>query len=167
MSHSINGPLVSVILPVYNGADYVGATIQSVLTQTYQNLEIIAVDDGSSDQTLEVLSQYAAGESRLRVVSQANAGVARARNRGIAEAKGDFIAPLDADDLWAPEKIARQLDQLQLSGERTGLVYSWWVWIDPNGLILDRSPAWTFEGNVFEQLLQINFTGNASVPLFR
>ncbi len=167
MSVSVYDPLVSVILPVYNGAEYVGAAIESALTQTYRHLEIIAVDDGSSDLTLEILTQYAAQDSRIHVVTQRNGGVARARNRGMAEANGDFIAPLDADDLWVPEKISRQVQQLQLAGEQTGLVYSWWVWIDAASDILDRSPPWTIAGNVFENLLQINFTGNASVPLFR
>lgn len=167
MSPTIYNPLVSVILPVYNGAEYVGTAIESALTQTYRNLEMIVVDDGSSDQTLAVLKRYAAKDPRIHVLTQENSGVARARNRGLAIAKGDLIAPLDADDLWAPEKISRQVRQLHCSGEQTGLVYSWWVWIDTVGRILDRSPSWTISGDVFEKLLLINFTGNASVPLFR
>ena len=167
MSPTIRDPLVSVILPVYNGAEFVGSAIESALRQTYRNLEVIAVDDGSSDQTLAILKRYAIEDSRFLVVSQKNGGVARARNRGLMEATGDLVAPLDADDLWEPTKIDRQVRQLQRSGERTGLVYSWWVWIDPDGAILDRSPAWEIAGDVFEKLVQINFTGNASVPLFR
>jgi glycosyltransferase involved in cell wall biosynthesis len=167
MSQIIYDPLVSVILPVYNGAEFVGKAVESVLCQTYRHLEVIAIDDGSSDQTLAILEGYAAGDSRMVVFSQKNSGVARARNRAVAGSNGDLIAPLDADDLWEPTKIARQVQQLQQSGERTGLVYSWWVWIDAAGLVLDRSPGWTFEGEAFEKLLQINFTGNASIPLFR
>ncbi len=167
MSPTIHDPLVSVILPVYNGAEFIGLAIESALRQTYRHLEIIAVDDGSSDQTLAILKRYAIEDPRIVVVSQKNGGVARARNRGLMEAKGDLVAPLDADDLWEPTKIDRQVQQLQRSGERAGLVYSWWVWIDPIGAVLDRSPAWAIEGDVFEKLLQINFTGNASVPLFR
>jgi glycosyltransferase involved in cell wall biosynthesis len=94
-------------------------------------------------------------------------GVARARNRGIAEANGNFIAPLDADDLWEPTKIDRQIRRMLAAGHETGFVYSWWVWIDAGGTVLDRSPRWKFEGHTFETLLQINFTGSASVPLFR
>lgn len=167
MSYTIYDPLVSVILPVYNGAEFVGAAIESALCQTYRHLEVIAIDDGSSDETLEILKRYAAEDSRMVVLSQKNGGVARARNRGLAESNGDLIAPLDADDLWDPTKISRQVRQLQRSGEKTGLVYSWWVWIDDVGVIRDRSPSWMIEGDVFEKLLLINFIGNASVPLFR
>src|ERR1700678_4116600 len=98
-------PLVSVILPVYNGAEVVGPELESTLSQTYQNLEILVIDDGSTDGTPAILDLYAARDARIRVLSQANSGVARARNRGIAEAHGDFIAPPDADDLWDPTKI--------------------------------------------------------------
>jgi glycosyltransferase involved in cell wall biosynthesis len=161
------GLLVSVILPVHNGAEHVGIALDSALTQTHQNLEIIAVDDGSTDSTLSILANYAARDARVRIFTQPNSGVARARNRAIAEARGEFIAPLDADDLWQPTKLLRQLERLIEAGEGTGFVYAWWVWIDDNGGVLDRSPQWTIEGNVFEELLQVNFTGNASVPLFR
>ena len=167
MSPIPTGLLVSVILPVHNGAEHVGIALDSALTQTHQDLEIIAVDDGSTDSTLTILSNYAARDARVRVFTQPNSGVARARNRAIAESRGEFIAPLDADDLWQPTKLHRQLERLIDAGEDTGFVYSWWVWIDDNGRVLDRSPQWTIEGSVFEKLLQVNFTGNASVPLFR
>jgi len=163
----ITDDLVSVILPVHNGVKFVEVALESALRQTYRNLEVLAVDDGSTDGTLKILEKYAARDPRVRVFSQANGGVARARNRAIAEARGDFIAPLDADDLWGPSKIASQLQRLTESGEETGFVYSWWVWIDSNGVVLDRSPRWRIEGEAFEELIQINFSGNASVPLFR
>jgi glycosyltransferase involved in cell wall biosynthesis len=160
-------PLVSVILPVYNGAAFLGLALESALSQTYRHLEIIAIDDGSTDGTPAILELFALRDSRIRVLTQANGGVARARNRGIAEARGNFIAPLDADDLWEPTKIDRQMQRMIAARNETGFVYSWWVWIDANGTVLDRSPRWMFEGYTFESLLQINFTGNASVPLFR
>jgi GT2 family glycosyltransferase len=158
---------VSVIIPVYNGADFVSVALDSALAQTYRNLEVIAVDDGSTDDTWEILNRYRAKDTRVRVLSQRNRGVARARNYAIAEARGKFIAPLDADDLWEPTKIERQVGRMLEAGTRTGFVYSWWVWIDREGTVLDRSPHWTVAGEVFELLLQMNFTGNASVPLFR
>jgi glycosyltransferase involved in cell wall biosynthesis len=158
---------VSVIIPVYNGAEFVSLALDSALAQTYGNLEVIAVDDGSTDNTWEILNRYRARDSRVRVLRQQNGGVARARNYAIAEAKGKFIAPLDADDLWEPTKIERQVERMLEAGPGTGLVYSWWVWIDPQGKVLDRSPHWTIAGDAFEALLQMNFTGNASVPLFR
>lgn len=160
-------PLVSVIIPVYNGEDFVLATIKSALTQTWTNLEVIVVDDGSCDTTLSLLQRCAATEPRLRIIPRANGGVARARNHALAAAQGDFIAPLDADDLWEPTKIELQMQRLAECGEDTAMIYTGWVWIDPHGMIVDRSPHWTFEGWVFDQLLEINFTGNASVPLFR
>ena len=161
------GPLVSVILPVYNGEAFAAAAVESALRQTYRNLEIIIVDDGSHDNTLAALEAKAAGDSRIRIIRQPNGGVARARNRGLAEAKGEFIAPLDADDLWEPTKIEREVRRMLDSGPETGLVYCWWVWIDAKGTLLDRSPSWAIEGSALQTLLQVNFTGNSSVPLFR
>ncbi len=160
-------PLITVIIPVYNGAEYVGETIESALKQTYRNLEVIVVDDGSTDATLSVVQSYAHQDDRVRVISQPNSGVSAARNAAIAAACGEFIAPLDADDLWLPTKLDRQLRRMVEAGEDTGIVYAWWAWIDERGIIVDRSPRWTIEGNVLDKLMYINFIGNASVPLFR
>lgn len=160
-------PLVSVILPVWNGEKFLPHAIASALRQTYSHLEVIVVDDGSTDRSAQILDRAAALDSRLRVVRQPNHGVAKARNRAIAEARGELIAPLDADDIWLPTKIARQVERLRAAGEGAGFGYSWWVWIDEHGLVIDRSPRWTVVGNAFEALLRINVTGSASVPLFR
>ena len=160
-------PLVTVIIPVYNGAEFLGAAIESSEAQSYRNLEIIIVDDGSTDTSLQIANNYAAKDDRIRVIAQPNAGVAKARNAAIAAASGDFIAPLDADDLWLPNKIARQMACMLASGDDCGFVYSWWALIDPAGNVVDRSPRWTVAGHRFETLLLINFTGNASIPLFR
>ena len=167
MSALHRNPLVSVILPVYNGAEFVGCALDSVVQQTYQNLEIFVVNDGSTDQTQSILNSWAAADPRIRVIHQANAGVARARNRAIAESTGEFIAPIDADDLWMPDKIAKQVQRMIAAGDNTGMVYSWWAWIDAQGNVLDRSPHWTISGPALEKLIFINFTGNASVPLYR
>jgi glycosyltransferase involved in cell wall biosynthesis len=160
-------PLVSVIVPVYNGAEFLRWTLDSALAQTYPNIEVIAVDDGSTDGTLEILKEYAMRDKRVCYLSQANGGVARARNYAIAQSHGEFIAPLDADDLWEPTKIEQQMQRMMATGDRTGLIYSWWVWIDCDNAVLDRSPRWTVEGNALDMLLKINFVGNASMPLFR
>lgn len=159
--------LVSVIIPVYNGEEFVGQALESALRQTHHNLDIIVVDDGSIDGTRSIVDSIAAKDSRVRVIIQANGGVARARNRAIAASRGEYIAPLDADDLWAPTKIERQLRRMLEAGPDTGLVYSWWVWIDQNSSVLDRSPRWMIEGDALEMLLRVVFIGNASVPLFR
>lgn len=103
-------PLVSVIVPCYNAAPWLRASLQSVLSQTWPHLEIIAVDDGSTDDTRAALEPF---EARgVRVIRQRNAGASAARNRGLAEATGAFIQYLDADDLLAPDKIARQMNRL-------------------------------------------------------
>ena len=99
-------PHVSVIIPAYNAERYIADTVRSALDQTYRDLEVIVIDDGSRDRTLEELDQFG---SRIRVHQQANAGVSRARNHGARLATGEWVAFLDADDLWLPEKIARQL----------------------------------------------------------
>ncbi len=100
-------PLVSVIIPAYNAAAFLGDTLDSVLAQTYKNLEIIVVDDGSTDTTPHVLESY---KDRITVLHQANAGQATARNSGARSAKGEFLAFLDSDDLWDSDKINRQVE---------------------------------------------------------
>jgi glycosyltransferase involved in cell wall biosynthesis len=160
-------PLVSIILPVYNGEPWIGETLDSALCQTYRNIEVIIVDDGSQDRTRIIVEERALSDSRVRVIGQTNRGVAAARNRALAVARGEFVAPLDADDLWDPTKIERQVRRMIDAGANTGLVYCWWVWIDINGGLLDCSPRWRIEGNAVETLVQVNYTGNASVPLYR
>lgn len=108
-----NNPVVSAIIPTYNRAHIICEAVDSVLTQTYPHIEVIVVDDGSKDDTLARLQQYG---GRIRVVSQANAGPASARNRGIAVARGDLIAFLDSDDIWLPTKIERQVALMQRAG---------------------------------------------------
>jgi glycosyltransferase involved in cell wall biosynthesis len=167
MSSMNDQPRVSVIIPVYNGAEFLADAIESAATQTYRNLEIIVVDDGSKDSSLQIAQSLAAKDDRIRVIAQANGGVAKARNAAVAAARGDFIAPLDADDLWLPTKIERQMACMLADGDNCGFVYSWWATVDPDGKVVDRSPSWTVAGDRFDTLLLINFTGNASAPLFR
>lgn len=106
--------LVSAIIPTYNRSNIVVEAIDSILSQTYRNIEIIVVDDGSTDDTRERLRRYG---NRIRMISQQNAGPGIARNRGIAAARGELIAFLDSDDLWLPTKIERQVLQLQKAGQ--------------------------------------------------
>ena len=104
-------PLVSVVIPAYNAERTLNATLASVLGQTVTEIEVLVVDDGSTDGTAVVAHSF--GDPRLRVLHQANAGHASARNAGIAAARGAYIAVVDADDLWLPEKLERQLAVLR------------------------------------------------------
>jgi glycosyltransferase involved in cell wall biosynthesis len=121
--------LVSVIIPAYNAAGWVGRAIDSALAQDYEQREILVVDDGSTDSTPELLQAY--GE-RIRVLHQSNGGLSSARNLGIRHARGEFLAFLDADDYWLPEKLGRQVlcmrenDRLGFCSTRTRVV-------DPDG----------------------------------
>ena len=110
---------VSVVIPVYNGARFVRDAIESVFAQTMPALELIVVDDGSTDETPEILGAYG---DRIRVLRKPNGGVASARNAGTALARGEFVAFLDADDVWLPEKLARQMPLF--SDPEVALVYS-------------------------------------------
>ncbi len=101
-------PLVSVVIPNYNYARYLSEAIDSVLAQTYPKIEVIVVDDGSTDESIPKLRQYG---SRIQYIQQKNQGVAAARNRGIHQSVGELIAFLDADDYWLPLKIERQVEQ--------------------------------------------------------
>ncbi len=160
-------PLVSVVMAAFNAAAHIAAACQSALQQTYSQLELIVVDDGSTDDTAAIVGQLAATDSRVRLLRQANAGVAHARNTAIRACAGEFLAPLDADDVWDVRKIERQMARMLAGGPDVGLVYCWWVSIAPDGAILDRSPRWVVEGQALQQLIEVNFTGNSSVPLFR
>lgn len=160
-------PLVSVIIPAYNAQTTICATLASVQAQTYDNLEIIVVDDGSSDATFDKTVAVQASDHRIRVVRQVNAGVAAARNRAMDEAKGEWIAPLDADDLWHPEKLARQLSRLARDSN-AGVCYCWSVDIDMESHVTERRLVVPrFEGWVQEHLILDNFLGNSSSPLIR
>lgn len=110
-------PQVSTVIAVFNGARYLGEAIDSVLGQTHPAIDVIVVDDGSTDGSAEIAGRYA---ERVRVVRQENRGQVAALNAGIAQAMGEYVAFLDADDLWEPEKIARQLDRF---AARPGLGY--------------------------------------------
>lgn len=101
--------LVSIITPCYNGAAYISETIESVLSQTYSYWEMLIVDDGSKDDSAFIVKSYGEKDNRIRLIQQANAGSAAARNHGIRQAKGQYIALLDADDVWHPDFLEQQI----------------------------------------------------------
>jgi len=159
--------LVSVVVPVYNAAATLGATLVSVRNQTWRNLEIIVVDDGSTDTSFAIATAHQDQDARVRIIRQANGGVAAARNRGIDAAKGRFVAPLDADDMWLPSKIERQMEVMTAAGPDVGLVYTGYAMIDEAGRVQGLPVAGHAQGNVLRQLCRENFIGNGSSVLFR
>ena len=158
-------PKVSVIIPTYNGACYICEAIDSVLAQTYQDFEIIVIDDGSSDNTKDVLKKNG---SKIKYIFQENKGVSAARNVGIKEAAGEYIALLDADDIWLPDKIALQVDFLE-KNSAYGLIYSDAYIFDEKKILektlLQISGFW--QGDVLEKLILKNFIPNLTVLVRR
>ena len=121
---------VSVIIPVYNAEKYIAATIQSVLSQTYENFEILIIDDGSPDNSVEVCKQFK--DSRIKIIRQANRGLAGARNTGIRHAQGDYFAFLDADDIWLPNKLEKHVHHLNNS-PTVGISFCYSAFINERG----------------------------------
>ncbi|MEA5604524.1 glycosyltransferase family A protein [Nostoc sp. UHCC 0252] len=170
-------PLVSVIVPAYNAEDFIGRTLNSILSQTYTNIEVLVVDDGSQDRTAEIVKSYVEKDNRVILLRQENSGVAIARNLAIEKSRGEYIAPIDADDIWYSQKLEKQVQCLSEADQSVGLVYAWSVKIDENDVILDISDIeyyieyyrdfFSLEGIVYPSLAYSNFIGNASVPLIR
>lgn len=158
--------LVSVVVPVFNREQSVGRTLDSILAQTYGKLEILAVDDGSTDRSRQVLEEYARRFSdRLIVLSQANAGPAAARNRGLRSCRGEFIAFLDSDDIWRPRKLELQLP---LFSPGIGLVYSAVEEVDDEGTLLRAVPCEPqMRGDIYRHLLVHNRMTGGSVVVTR
>lgn len=160
-------PLVSVVVAAYNATAYLGETLASVAAQRYDELEIIVVDDGSTDGTSELVLDYARRDPRIRLIRQPNAGVGAARNTGIAAASGKYIAPLDADDLWEPDKILAQVVEMERWGDEAGFAYCWVRTVDEASRFIALQPPCSASGRLFNVLFFRNFLHNASVPLFR
>jgi glycosyltransferase involved in cell wall biosynthesis len=160
-------PKVGVVIPLRDAAPTIEATLASVLDQTYGALEVIVVDDGSTDGSPEVVARHAAADPRVRLLRQPNAGVAAARNRGAAETDARFLAFIDADDLWAPDKIAQQLAAMESGGERVGLVYTWSALIDEDGRVFSLQHRPLIEGWALPALCRANIVGNGSSSLIR
>lgn len=152
-------PLVSIIVPIYNGASTIRETLDSVLQQSIKAFELIVIDDGSTDNTLEVVAGFE--DPRLSVFSYPNAGVAATRNRGVTHASAEYISFIDADDLWTPDKLARQLDVLE-SSPNAAIAYSWTDYIDQTGRFIAHDQQVTFSGNVYGELLRRDFLESAS-----
>jgi len=154
-------PEVSVIIACYNGERFLRETLESVFAQTLQDLEIILVDDGSTDSTASMASQVV--DPRFSYMYQANQGPAAARNEGLKASCAPFVAFLDADDLWQPDMLGRCVAVLRGAAPSVGVVTTDYGYIDENGHALTRRGNWQpWTGNVFERLLQeIAYAGPA------
>ncbi len=164
----MNTPAISVVIPAYNAERTVAETLDSVLAQSMQDFEIIVVNDGSRDATGAILDFYAERHpGKVRVIHQENTGQARARNNGIAAARGRYIAFNDADDIWAPEKLERQLRFLEDNPEY-GLCYTEGMTIDEKGREKEPFGATReFTGRCFEILITRNNIIGSSVMVRR
>lgn len=155
-------PLVTILIPAYNAVRYIAETLHSVCGQTFSDFEILVIDDGSKDDTADLVRQWIEKDSRIQLMQQPNGGVSSARNRGLAEAKGRYIAFIDADDLWEPDKLAAQLALFARAD--VGLVHTGVLDIDSQGQPCPPEEPWgKGEGHVFEALLRSNFICCSSV----
>lgn len=155
-------PLVSVIVPAFNAEATLAAALGSALAQIYRNIEIIVVDDGSTDRTAELAAGFP-----VTLIRQPNRGLSAARNAGIAASTGEWLAPLDADDLWHPSKIEKQVAAALAAEEPPGFVYCWLRVIDGDGRVRGSGDRHSFEGRVIHQHLHRNFVGAGGQALFR
>lgn len=153
MLTNIKSELVSIIMPCYNSDKYISESIDSVLNQTYQNFELIIINDSSTDKTLEIIQSY--NDSRIKVInSTVNEGVALSRNKGISASNGTYIAFLDSDDIWEKEKLEKQLTYLQNGWL---IVCSNYISFDEENIIKPRVSPETIHYN---DMLKTNFIGN-------
>lgn len=157
-------PIISVIIPVFNGEKTIKETIESVLDQTFTDWELLVINDGSQDATLQIISTFQ--DSRLKVFSYLNSGLCVTRNRGISLAKGEYISFIDADDLWTVDKLELQLKALE-ENPQVAVAYSWTNHIDESGQFFRPGPDLTFNGDVYVKLLLSDFVGSGSNPLIR
>lgn len=158
---------ISVIVPTYNRADFVGETIESILNQTYKNFELIIVDDGSTDNTEEVIGKFK--DSRIKYIKTDNwGGPARPRNTGIKKAKGEYIAFCDDDDIWLPKKLEKQIRVFQISNE-TAMLYTRFKTIE-GGVISNKifpENGIYNSGSIFKSIYLWNFIACSGVMVKR
>jgi len=160
-----NSPIVSVIIPTYNRTKLLERAVNSVLRQTYKELELIIVNDSSKDETEKVIKKYA--DDRIKYIChQKNLGGPAARNAGIRAAKGEYVALLDDDDEWFPEKLEKQVKHFSEVSNKVGLVYSGFEVIDMNGNVIHKTYP-KFKGNLYMRLLERSMIGGSSVPLIK
>lgn len=156
--------LVSVIVPVYNVENYIAQTIQSVLNQTYPHFELLIINDESPDESLAICQRFT--DPRIKIISQKNRGLAGARNTGIRHAQGEYLAFLDSDDLWLPEKLTKHIEHLE-SSPQVGVSFSRSQFIDSAGKSLGIYQMPKLKDITPAHLLCRNPVGNGSAPVIR
>jgi len=151
MNEAIALPTVSVIIPCYNVEKYLACALESVLNQTYPEhlVDIVVVDDGSSDGSCEIAAGYADRHQQIQVISQVNAGAGAARNTGIQATDGELVAFLDADDTWEPAKLSAQVE-IYLANPKLGLIHCGCRFVDPNGAEIENwsRSSRTYSGDI-------------------
>ncbi|MDR5591383.1 glycosyltransferase family 2 protein [Christiangramia sp. SM2212] len=153
-----NRGLVSVIMPAFNSEAYITESIQSVINQSHQNWELLVIDDASTDATAEIVKSFSAGDHRIQLLTNStNSGTHHSRNKGIKAASGVYIAFLDADDLWKPEKLSKQL--MVLSKPNVAACFSSYDLIDEKGNHLNKKVQ-ALPILHYEKLLKANYVGN-------
>jgi glycosyltransferase involved in cell wall biosynthesis len=160
-------PLVSIIVPAYNAERFLPETLRSIQEQTFSRFQALVVDDGSVDGTVEVVRQFSASDRRIRLVQRPNGGVAAARNLGFAQSVGDFVAFIDADDVWYSHALEKLFTALVNSPEAVGLAYAYSVHLDAAGRPNGGFSFAPYEGDTFLNLLVENFISNGSGALLK
>ena len=157
-------PTVSVVMPVYNTAKYVQSAIVSVLVQSFEDFELLIVDDAGTDNSIALCREFT--DPRVRIISQENRGLAGARNTGIRNARGKYIALLDSDDLWEPEKLERHVAHLNAS-PKVGVSYAASLMMEEDGLLLRLVQRPKLRGVTARDVFLRNPVGNGSAPVIR
>ncbi len=155
---------VSVILPIYGVEKYIAEAVRSVLAQTFSDFELLIIDDGSPDRSVEICQQFT--DPRIRIIQQKNRGLSGARNTGIRHAQGEYLAFLDGDDLWAPEKLEKHVAHLD-NAPKVGLSFSRSAFVDEAGQDLETYQMPQLTGITASYLLCCNPVGNGSAPVIR
>lgn len=164
MTHN-NDPAISIIIPTYNRANLIGKSINSVLNQTFKDFEIIIVDDGSTDNTENIVKNF--DDRRIRYIkNKRNKGACAARNAGIKIAKGKYIAFQDSDDEWLPEKLEKQIKFFRTAKSKIGIVYTaYWQIKNGNKIYMPPKRVKQRNGNIYKELLKSSFIGNQTILL--
>ena len=157
-------PKVSVIIPAYNAMTYLPESVESVRRQTFTDFEVLLIDDGSSDEIVQWATQIT--DPRVKLISQKNQGVSEARNTGIAHAQGEYVAFLDADDLWEPTKLEKQVRCLE-DNPAVGLVDTWVILATEQGFPTDKVWISKAEGDVWKQIVEESLLTCGSTPMIR